>query len=103
MAGVVAVVELPFENAVPGVAAGARRARQAEDVGALGDAPAGARLDGRGAHLLEPDHLENRREAGDLLLEQWPDGLGSHVAAGEARTARGDDRIDAWVGDPFLN
>ena len=38
VAGPVAVVELPLEDVVPGVAAGAGRARQAEDVGALRDA-----------------------------------------------------------------
>src|SRR5690606_12993993 len=55
IAGAVAVVELPLENAVPGVPAGARRAGQAEDQRALGDAAASARLDGRGADGLERD------------------------------------------------
>src|SRR5262245_47061659 len=38
VAGAVAVVELVHQDAVPGVAAGAGRARQAEDIGAVGQA-----------------------------------------------------------------
>ena len=53
IAGTVAVVELPLEDVVPRILAGAGRARQAEDVGALRQAGAGARLDRGGAHLLE--------------------------------------------------
>ncbi len=45
IAGPVAAVELPLENAVPRVLAGSWRPRQTEDVGAVGSAAAGARLD----------------------------------------------------------
>ena len=47
IAGPMAAVELPLEDAVPRVLAGSRRARQAENIGAVGRAAAGARLDGR--------------------------------------------------------
>jgi hypothetical protein len=48
IAGAVAVVELPLEDVVPCILTGARRPRQAEDVGAAREASAGARLDGGG-------------------------------------------------------
>ena len=97
------VVELPPQNVVPGVLAGTRRARQAENVGALGDAGAGARLNRRGRHLGERDHVKHRREAVDLLLEQRLQGLRRHVAPGKAGAAGGDDDIDGRVGDPGLH
>src|ERR1700740_3489452 len=68
VAGSVAVIELPLENAVPGVPAAARRPRQAKNVGALGDAAAGARLDRRRRDLLICDHEEDGREAVDFLF-----------------------------------
>ena len=46
VAGPVAVIELVHQDFVPGVAAGAGRARQAEDEGRVRDARGGARLDG---------------------------------------------------------
>src|SRR6185295_3698443 len=45
IAGTVAVVELPLEDLAPRILAGARRPRQAEDVGAAREAGARARLD----------------------------------------------------------
>src|SRR3984893_10732486 len=87
----VAVIELVHQNLVPGVLAGAGRARQAEDIGRAGDAGRGARLDGRGADLREAHHQEQRREAVHLLVEQWLDRLRRDVAAGEAGAAGGDD------------
>mgnify|MGYP006123328267 CR=1 FL=1 len=36
------------------------------------------------------------------LLEQRLDGFRRHIAAGEAGAARGDDGIDAGIGDPHL-
>ena len=44
IAGTVAVAELVHQDLVPGIAAGARRARQAEDVGAAGNS--GGRANG---------------------------------------------------------
>src|SRR5258708_17697014 len=46
----VTIIELVHQNVVPGVAAGARRARQAKDVGRAGDARNGAGLDRRSTH-----------------------------------------------------
>src|ERR1700685_2095597 len=66
----VAVIELVHQNLVPGVLAGARRARQAKDVGRAGDARRGARLNGRGADFWKAHHQEQRREAVHLLVEQ---------------------------------
>src|SRR5437660_1019929 len=48
----VTIVELVLENPVPGVAAGAGRAGQTENVGRAGNARGGARLHRRGADLL---------------------------------------------------
>ncbi len=47
----VAAVELPAENVVPGVTAGAGRAGKREQIGAMRQPAGGAALDGRGADL----------------------------------------------------
>ena len=60
IAGPVAAVELPLENAVPRVLAGSWRPRQTEDIGAVGSAAAGARLDCRRRDALEREHVEDR-------------------------------------------
>src|SRR5260370_29878222 len=44
VAGAKTVVELVHENAVPGIAAGARRARQGEEIGAAGEDRKSTRL-----------------------------------------------------------
>src|SRR5262249_24294429 len=56
IAGTIAVVELVQQYLVPGVAAGAGRARQAEDVGPAGHARGRACLDRRGADLRLAHH-----------------------------------------------
>src|SRR5262249_51312043 len=84
IAGTVPVVELELEDAIPGVLAGAGRARQAEDIGSLREAAAGARLDRRGTDLRIGEHVEHGGEAVDLLLEQRLDGFRRDVATGEA-------------------
>src|SRR5579862_94105 len=53
IAGAEAVVELVPQNVLPGIAAGAGRAGQREEVGAAGDAGGRPRLDRRRADLLE--------------------------------------------------
>src|SRR6185437_13289355 len=58
VAGSEADVELEAQDVVPAVLAGAGRAGQREDVGAVGDAGRGAALHGRGADLLEADPAE---------------------------------------------
>src|SRR5262249_13072563 len=75
VAGPVTAVELPFENIVPAVAAGAGRAGQGEEVRAAGNAAGGPALDGRGLHLLVREHAEKFAEALDLLLRASPKGL----------------------------
>ncbi len=68
VAGAVADVELEAQDLVPAVATGARRAGQAEDVGAAGDGGVGARLQRGGADLLVAEHAEQLAEAGDVLV-----------------------------------
>src|SRR5262249_660116 len=89
IAGTVAIVELMQEDLIPGVATGAGRARQAEDVGAPGNAGGRARLDRRGADLRLAYHQEHRGETVHALLEQGLDRLRRHVAPREAGAAGG--------------
>src|SRR6202035_769450 len=84
IARAVTIIELVHQNLVPGILAGAGRARQAEDISRAGDAGGGTRLDGRGADFWKTHHQEQRREAVHLLVEQWLDRLRRNVAAGEA-------------------
>ena len=99
----VAIIELVRQDLVPGVLAGAGRARQAEHISRVGDAGGSARLYRRGADLLLTHQQEQRREAVHALLEQRLDRLRRHVAAGKAGAAGGDDDIDAGIGDPALD
>src|SRR5438552_7801696 len=87
IAGAVAVVELVQQNFVPGVAAGAGRAGQAEDVGRAGDAGGGAGLDRRGADLGLAHQDKHRRKTLHAFLEQWLERLRRDIAAGEAGAA----------------
>src|SRR5262245_1062461 len=80
IAGAEAYVELVIQYLVPAVAAGAGRAGQGEQIGAAGHAGGGARLDGRGADLLEADPTEQLAETVDLLLEHRFEGFGGDVA-----------------------
>src|SRR5262249_21763370 len=95
-----AVVELGPEDALPGIAAGAGRSRQGEQIGAAGDPRGRAALDRRGADLLVALPAEQLAEAGDLLLVHIVEGLRRHVAAGDAGAASRNDDIDLRVGDP---
>src|SRR5690606_41472447 len=63
---------------------------------------AGARLDGAGADGLVADPAEQLSEALDGLFVGPVDGLGGHVAAGQARAAGGDDRVDFGIVDPVV-
>src|SRR6266700_7088461 len=63
VARAIAIVELMHEDLVPGIAAGAGRARQAEDIGRAGDTRGRARLDRRGADLGMTHHEKERGEA----------------------------------------
>src|SRR3954467_7712004 len=97
------VVELVDEDLVPGVAARARRARQAEDEGRARHAGGRARLDGRRTDLRMADHVKRGGETVHPLLEQRLDRLRRHVAAGKAGAAGGYDNVDALVGDPIAH
>src|SRR5438477_4883136 len=97
------VIELRRENAVPCVAAGARRSRQAEDEGGARDPRGGAALYRRGADLGVAQHVKGDGEAIHPLFEHGLDRLRRYVAAGEAGAAGGDDRVDAWVGYPSFD
>ena len=91
------------EDAVPRIAAGARRSRQAEDEGRTRYSRGGAALHRRGADLGVAQHVEGDGKAIHPLFEQRLDRLRRHVAAGEAGAAGGDDRIDVAIGDPFFD
>src|SRR5258707_14663475 len=65
----VTIIELVHQNVVPGVAAGARRARQAEDAGRAGDARSSAGLDRRSTRLALAHHQKQRRESVHALFE----------------------------------
>ncbi len=92
-----AVVELVDEDPVPGVAAGAGRAGQREEIGAAGDPGGGAALDRRGADLLVAQPAEQLAEAGDLLLVDAVERLRGDVAAGDAGAAGRDHDVDLGI------
>src|SRR5689334_22070852 len=87
------VVELMDEDALPGIAARARRPRQCEQIGAAGNPGGGAALDCRGADLLVAEPAEQLAEAGDFLLVDAVKSFRAHVAAGDASAAGCDHDI----------
>src|SRR6516162_11611327 len=97
-----AVVELVDEDALPGIAAGARRPRQGEQIGAAGDPGGRPALDRRGADLVVAEPAEKLAEAGDLLLVDAVKGLGCDVAPGHPRAAGRDHDVYRRIGDPCL-
>ena len=99
-AGPVAAVELVFQDQVPAVAAGAGRARQAEDEGVVDLPGEGARLQRRQADRAEARLVEEDRESVHLAAEQRLDRFGRDVARREAGAAGGDDDVHAFVVDP---
>src|SRR3977135_1357292 len=100
VAGAIADVELPAQDILPAVAAGAGGAGEGEEIGAAGDAAHGAALHGGGADLLEAEPAEHLAESVDLLLEQRLEGLRGDVPAVEPGAAGGDHRLDPRIGDP---
>src|SRR5207244_12027144 len=86
------VVELMDEDALPGIAASARRPRQCEQIGAAGDPGGGAALDRRGADLLVAEPAEQLAKPGDLLFVDAVEGLRRHIAAGDPGAARSEER-----------
>src|SRR6516225_7817641 len=95
-----AVVELVHEDALPGVAARAGRARQGEEVGAAGDAGRRPALDRRGADLVVAEPAEELAEPGDLFLVDAVEGLRCHIAPGDPGAAGRDYDVDRRIGDP---
>src|SRR5690606_4995480 len=100
IAGAVAVIELPFQDLVPGVLAGAGTARQGKEIGPARDPARGPALHRRGADLLHRDDREDRREGLDLLLVDLAVVLDRDVAPGQLRAAGREDHVHAPVGDP---
>src|SRR6266700_6147401 len=100
VAGARAVIELGGEDAVPGVAAGARRSRQAEDEGCTRNASSRPALHRRGADLGVAQHVKGDGETIHALFEQRLDRLRRHIASGKTGAAGGDDGVDARVSDP---
>ena len=97
-----AVVELVHEDVLPGVAAGAGRAGQREEIGAAGDPGGGPALDRRGADLVVAEPAEQLAEPGDLLFVDAVERLRRHVAAGHPGAAGRDHHVDLGIGDPRL-
>src|SRR5947209_15198775 len=77
-----AVVELVDEDALPGVAAGARRTRQRKKIGAAGDPGGRPALDRRGSDLVVAEPAEELAKPGNLLLIDAVEGLGRDVPSG---------------------
>src|SRR6266699_5312448 len=100
VAGAEAIVELVDEDPLPGVAAGAGRAGQREQIGAAGDPGGGAALDRRGADLVEAEPAEQFAKPGDLLFIDAVEGFGRDVAASDPGPAGRDDDVDLRIGDP---
>ncbi len=100
IAGAEAVVELPVEDVVPGVPAGAGRAGQGEQVGAAGGAGRRPRLDRGGADLLEALPAEQLAEAVYALVVNAFEGFRRHIPAREAGAAGRDDAIHLLIFDP---
>src|SRR5580658_10050818 len=80
------VVQLVPQNILPGVAAGAGRAGEGEEIGAAGDTGGGPRLDGRGPDLLPAEPAEDFPESRDRFFVDRLERLGRHVPAGHARS-----------------
>src|SRR5688500_13642792 len=102
VAGAQAVVELELQDLLPAVAGGAGRAGQGEEIGRVGDAADGARLDRGRADLLVGEPAEQLAEAIDLLLEHALEGFRRDVATGHAGAAGRDHDVDFGIGDPGL-
>ena len=91
IAGLVPVVELRRQDAVPGVPAGPGRARQREEIGPPRHPGAGPALHRGGADLPEGDQREQRPEGRRSPSRRPPVRLHRHVAPGEPGAA-GRDR-----------
>src|SRR5690606_6969781 len=87
VAGPGARIELAADDLFPRRAAGRGRAGQGEQEGRVGQAGERARLQRRGADLLERNRAEQFAEAGHLLVQQRQQRLGRGIATGETGAA----------------
>ena len=99
IAGLVADIELVFQDRVPTILDRAGRAGQGEQIGAAGHAGRGAALDRRSADLLKADPAKQLAEAGDILAVEPVQLLGRDVAAGDAGAAGAADAVDSDAND----
>src|SRR4029077_10937505 len=90
------------ENALPGVAASAGRARQCEEVGAAGNPGRRPALDRRGPDLVVAEPAEELAKPGDLLLIDAVKGLRRDVTPGDPGATGRDHDVDRRIGDPRL-
>ena len=100
IAGPVADIELPFQDAVPAILHRAGRAGQGEQIGAACNPGTGARLHRGGADLGIGNLVEERGEAVDLFFEHAFEGFHRDVAPGQPGAAGRDHHIAARILDP---
>src|ERR1700761_3655190 len=93
-------VELPADQLVPPVLAGAIGARQTEDQCALGETGAGAALHGGKAYALEADHVPDRLKTLDGLVEQRTRSFRGDVTASKTGPTSADNNFHLRIGDP---
>ena len=98
-----AVVQLRRQYLVPSRDTSTGRARQAEQVGTVGNAAEGAGLKGRRADFRKGNGPKNLAETIKLFLQQHFDGLRGTVKAGNASTAGSDNRLHIRISDPARN
>src|SRR6201987_2996471 len=100
IAGGKPVVELVHKNPLPGVAAGARRTRQREEIGAASHTSGCAALDRRGPDLLVAEPPEQLPKTRDLLLINTVEGFWCDVSPGNAGAAGLNHHVDLRGRDP---
>jgi hypothetical protein len=74
--------------------------RRGEKHRSVADAGGGAAEHRRGADIRKREHPEELAEAVEPLLQEPGDRLVRDVAARDARSSVGDDRLDRIIGDP---
>ena len=98
--GLVSAVELGLQDAVPAVAAGARRSRQREQIGSVRHAGACPGLHRGCADLLPGQHVERDGKAVDFLFVDRAMRLDGDVAAGQSGAASGNYRVNIRIRYP---
>ena len=90
------IIELAADQHRPCVLAGTRRARQAEDIGAVGNPGNGARLQRRGANALIGEVAEGFTKAVDDLVEQRRHRFRGAVATGNPGATGGQYHLQGF-------